>query len=51
MGLFPLLVGRGVTIAQEWREEGAAGETGEGTDEVAPGWRTEESADRVVKAI
>jgi hypothetical protein len=51
MGLFSLLVSRGVTSAQERREESADGEPDEGADEVAPGWRTEESADGVVKAI
>jgi hypothetical protein len=51
MGLFPLLVGRGVTNAQDRRKESADGETDEGADEVAPGWGTEERADGVVKAI
>jgi hypothetical protein len=51
VGLFPLLVGRGVSIAQDRREESAERETDEGADDVAPGWRTEEHADGVVEAI
>jgi hypothetical protein len=51
VGVFPFLVGRSVTSAQERREESADGKTDEGAGEVASGWRTEEHADGVVKAI
>jgi hypothetical protein len=51
MSLFPLFVGRNVTKSHNRRKEGTDGETDEGADEVAPGSRTEERADGVVKAI